>query len=507
MFVLLSLVWLAPAPVESLPAPAPTAAPVDTPELEEREAPEYEDPVDRALQVVPGGLTAEQAAARAGAVAPSVDVKQADVDIAKASVDRAVYSAVPTLNLSASYTRLSPLTIRFGSGALVGAANPGLLGVGACPGGEGQCIVDSTGAPVGAASFRIPVFLNQWSTNAQLTVPISDYALRLAKGLSAAKLSRKAAENLAAAERLKVEADARLAYYQWVRSVASLAVAEDAVARAEQRATDARAQFDAGAIARADVLRIETLVANAQNAVLQAKAMLEFSATTLATQMGEDTAKYQVGEDVLADRPRADLGEVDALVDEAKHKRLELKAIGQSARSLRDGAKAERSGYFPRLDAFGEAVYANPNQRIFPAQNKWRGTWAVGVRITYSINNPLITSARVRELKAQQRSIAAQVEQLERGLRLEVTSAYLDLQRAESALSAAKKGKEASEAAYVATSALFRVGKATATELVVAEADRVNARLQDVNARVDLRVAETRLRFATGNMPRARQGK
>ena len=88
--------------------------------------------------------------------------------------------------------------------------------------------------------------------------------------------------------------------------------------------------------------------------------------------------------------------------------------------------------------------------------------------------------------------------------KLEVTAAYLARERAFAALGAARKARESSEAAYRATSALFRVGKATATELVVAEAGRVNARLEDVNARVDLRVAETRLRYALGITPPAR---
>ncbi|HET6585691.1 MAG TPA: TolC family protein [Nannocystaceae bacterium] len=501
MFAMLTLLWLAPAPVGPV-APAPTTEP--PPEFETRDAPEYEDPVAKALAVVPGGLTAEQAAVRAGRTAPSVESKLADADVAQARVDQTTYAAIPTLNATASYTRLSPLTINFGSGALVGAMNAGPLGIGACPGGTGQCVVDAMGVPVGAASFKIPVFLNQWSLGASLIVPISDYALRVTRGLQAARQNKKSAELLVEAERLKVETDARLAYYQWVRAIASVAVAEDALVRAQARVTDAKASFNAGVLAKADLLRIETLVANAENTVLQAKAMLQYSEAALETAMGEEGKSYRIGEDVLGDVSPGERGDVDDHVDEATRNRYEMKALGQSTQALRNAAKAERSGYFPRFDLFGDAVYANPNQRIFPQQQKWRGTWAVGARISYSINGPLVARGRVKELKAQRRNVDAQIETLRRALKLEVTSAYFDRERAFAALGAARKAREASEESYRATSALFRVGKATATELVVAEADRVNARLQDVNARVDLRVAETRLRYATGNMPRAR---
>ena len=499
MFALSTLLLLA-APAGPV-APEPTT---ETPEFQTRDTPQFEDPVAHALAVVPGGLTAEQAAVRAGRDAPTVESKLADVDATKALFDLTVSRALPMLSASASYTRLSPLTINFGSGALVGAVNAGPLGVGPCPGGTGECVLDAGGSPVGAAQFNIPVFLNQWSTQASLVVPISDYALRVVRGLDAAKENRKSAELLAQAERLKVETDARLDYYQWVRSVATLAVAEDARKQAEAAAKDARASFAAGVLPRADLLRIEALVANAENAVLQSKAYLEYYEAALATVMGTDKAGFQIGEDVLGDVPQQDFGEIPGLVDQAMQNRLEVKALGHSDKALRDAAKAERSGFFPRLDLYGDAVYANPNQRIFPATDKWRGTWSVGARISYTLGAPMSARALVKELKAKRRGVGAQLAMMRRALKLEVTGAYLARDRAFAALGAARKAREASEAAYVATSALFRVGKATATELVVAEAGLVNARLEDVNARVEIRVAETRLRYATGNMPPAR---
>ncbi len=501
MIAMWTLLWLAPAPAGPV-APEPTTT--EPPVIETRDAPEFEDPVATALAVVPGGLTAEQAAARAGKAAPTVESKLADVDIAKARFDQVVAASLPSLGVSGSYTRLSPLTIRFGSGALVGAANPGPLGVGPCPEGTGQCVVDSQGTPVGAAAFNIPVFLNQWNAQAALVVPISDYALRVVRGLDAAKQNRKAAELLARAERLKVETDARLAYYDWVRAAATLAVAKDALEQSTATAKDARASFSAGVLARADLLRIETLVANAENAVLQATAYLEYYEAALATIMGTDEAGFSIGEDVLAEPKHTDYGEVAEMVDEAMRNRLEVKALVQSDEALANATKAERSGYYPRFDLFGDATYANPNQRIFPPQQKWRGTWAVGARISYNIGAPFFARARVKELKAQRRGLGGQLESLRRGLKLEVTGAHLARERAFSALGAARKARESSEAAYRATTALFRVGKATATELVVAEAGRVNARLEDVSARVDLRVAETRLRYAMGIMPPAR---
>jgi outer membrane protein len=43
------------------------------------------------------------------------------------------------------------------------------------------------------------------------------------------------------------------------------------------------------------------------------------------------------------------------------------------------GIRVTRAAYYPRLDAFAEATYANPNQRFFPLAAVWRASWSAGV--------------------------------------------------------------------------------------------------------------------------------
>jgi outer membrane protein TolC len=46
--------------------------------------------------------------------------------------------------------------------------------------------------------------------------------------------------------------------------------------------------------------------------------------------------------------------------------------------------------------------------------------------------------------------------------------------------------------------AQFRAGKASVTDLISAQSAQVNAQLQFVNAHIDLRVAESKIVYATG---------
>src|SRR5690606_3758747 len=144
------------------------------------------------LAPVPGGLTAEVVAERSLASSHTVRARLAELDAARARLDQTTAQFFPRLTLRASYTRLSPVSAELG-GALVGAGNPGLLSTGPCPGGGGgDCVLDAAGQPVGAAEFAIESFEDNYALTAQLSVPISDYILRLSSAAAGAAANRKA---------------------------------------------------------------------------------------------------------------------------------------------------------------------------------------------------------------------------------------------------------------------------------------------------------------------------
>ncbi len=451
------------------------------------------------IPVSPHGLTSDDVAEKAVASAPSIDSKGADVELAEARVDKVFNSFVPSVTLTAGYTRLSDVDVQFGSGALVGAANPGLLGLGMCPDGSGaQCVVDSAGAPVGAAAFDIPQVLNQFSLQAKVSVPISDYVLRTFRGLKAAKRSKKAAEVSEQAEGRKVEVDARIAYYDWVRTKAQVVATEETIRSTSARLEDVKLAYDAGLRTEADVKRIQALVANATSANVQARGLEELSRQQLSMLMNEPVQEWEVGEDVMTPTGSPSKMELDEAVGEAMRNRPELEALDLNDKALTDGMKTERAGYYPRLDAFGEVTYANPNQRYFPLVAEWNATWSVGLQLSYTIAGPLAARQSLRELEGQRRSLNAQEEALRRGIRMEVSQAYIDHKTARGRLELAEVSREASDAAYEVVAIQFAEGKATATDVIDAEGQRLDSFIQTYNARIDLQVAQTKLDYALG---------
>ncbi len=465
-----------------------------------REVPPPSSGAEAVLAPVPGGLTADQVAARTVAASHSVRAKLAEVDAARAKVTQTAVAFLPRLKVEARYTRLSPVNAGFGSGALVGAGNPGLLGVGPCPGGGGgQCVLDAAGQPVGAAQFSIESLEDNYALTASLGIPISDYITRLSSATSGAEAGQRAAKLAHRAERLKVQSDARTLFYTWVLARGQVAVAGKSLERVRARRKDAEAAFTLGAISKADLMRLEALVANTELTRKETEVFEKISAERLAILMGAGTKPPSApGEDVMRPPTRSASGSMDQLVAEALSKRLELQALAATRQAVSDGASAASAGRWPRLDAFGELTYANPNQRYFPPSRRWDATWAVGLSASWTINELFGGAAAAEELDASARGIEAQRRALSDGIRQEVMAAYLEREKARVAVSTSKRAVVAAEEGYRVATDLYRVGRATTTELIEAESDLFAARLGELNANIGLHIAEARLWHAAG---------
>jgi len=506
-WVLPATAWAQPAPPPAPPEPTPepTPAPAAPPAavVAELEAAPKVDEAAQVLAPVAGGLTAESVGQRTVANSHTVRAKLAELDAARAKLDETTAQFFPRLTAKASYTRLSKVDSSLG-GALVGAANAGPLGVGPCPGNPAaQCVLDSGGVPVGAASFSFPSLQNVYSLNATLTVPISDYVLRLSNAAAGASANRRSAELAVKAEKLKVRTDAEALFYDWLRAKARVAIAEKSLERTRARVKDAKPAYQLGVITKADLMRLEALATSTEQVLLEAETFRDLAERQLGIVMGDKKAPhYQVGEDVSRPLPPIQ-GDLESLTNEALTKRTELQALSEGGRATRLAAKALKVGSYPRLDAFGDLTYANPNQRYFPQEDKWRSSWSVGVAATWNVTDIFITGSQAESLDATARSIDSQRNALSDGIRQEVAAYYLGRQKSEGALKSARRGVAAAEEAYRVAVDLYRVGKATTTEVIESETDLLGARLSEVNARLELRINEVRLRHAVGrDVPR-----
>jgi len=496
---------LSQTPADNPAGPTPSQADDDSaqPGLELQQVPEIQLDAAQALEVKPGGLTADAVAKRAVKTSPTVRARQAEIDAAQAKVDDAVAKFIPRLTLKASYNRLSEVNNAL-EGFLVGTGEESdVIVIGDCPerlrNSYAQCPVTLGGTPLGANAAEFPSLVDNYALNASLALPISDYVLRLSSSIAGAQENRRAAELTKQAEILKVESDARVAYYNWLRTVAGGAVARSSLQRVKALLADARAAFEVGTVTKADVLRLEATVAGTELAIAETDTLRRLSEEQLAIYMDEPVKSYQVGESAMVDAANVAVPkDLNKLIANAYQQRLELQSLEAARESLQEGSHAAAIGQWPRLDAVGDLTYSNPNQRYFPQKEEWNATWMVGVALSWNVNDALSGNAQAAELEATRAKLEADRDSLQRGIKLEVTSAYLDVKKARVAIETSVRASAAAKEAYRVARDLYQVGRSTTTDLISAESELVAASIKEIDAALDYRVAKVKLAHAIG---------
>lgn len=454
--VVVALAIAAATPVYAQPAqPAPAA-----------EASSFEKELDALF--ASGGLTADQAASRAVKASPDVRARVAEIDIAIAQAEQAELVRVPRVGLSASYTRLSPI-------------DPVLL----------------TPDPNGP---KFEFSENSYATQATLGIALSDYVLRYPKLIEAARLGTEAARLGKRTSEVDAAQDARIAYYEWVRARLQILIARRQLAQVRATLGQVRALAEAQRVSRADLMRVESQEAQAEQVLDQLENLGQLREEQLRLIIGAPAGEsLAIGEDIRRGLTAPSPAGLDDLMTTATKQRLEFRTFDVGIRAKQKQREAEHAGQLPRLHAFAATDYARPNQRVFPQVDEFRLTWQAGLSLTWTLNDTLITRANDRRFAAEIAELRANRESLERGTRIAVLAAQQAVHIAQRALATSQKGLAAAEEGYRVRQALLAAQRATAVELVDAETELTRARIAALNARVDLRVALTQLQHALGN--------
>lgn len=102
-----------------------------------------------------------------------------------------------------------------------------------------------------------------------------------------------------------------------------------------------------------------------------------------------------------------------------------------AAADLRKQAAAKsvavvRGSRYPVVSIGANAYYSNPNPRVFPPTATFKGTWDIGVGLSYNLTNLYTSKFQVQEAKANMLQAGLAQNQLHDAAMLEINSAYLE---------------------------------------------------------------------------------
>jgi outer membrane protein TolC len=452
------------------------------------------------LSAQPGGITAEQVAARAERTSFSAKAYEEALRGTAARVDEAYAAFLPRLSGIAKYTRLSNFTPPnlFGTGT--GGGN-NTVGTTLPPGLITQQELQQPGALVSVQTpnFSIPFFvLDNWLLQATLTIPISDYFLRIDQNYTAATRSQDAARWDVVSAKTSAAANGRLAFYNWLNYRGAVVVAVQALNDQKTHVRDARNQFAVGNASKADVLLAETKMAQAELGLERAKNLAELWEEQVRVAIHADDAEVLVPGEDLSASIGAWQGNTSQMITEALSARPEIKSAEANAEAARKQAEAAAAGRWPVLSAFGDGILGNPNPRQIPPSNVWFGTWDVGAQLTWSPNDILLANGQVNDNRARAAQIIANKGVTADGIAVEVTQDFEAVREADFSVQSSTRELASAEEGYRVQRELFNNGRGTSTTLADAEQNLTQARYDLLNAKVAARTSRVRLDHALG---------
>ena len=255
---------------------------------------------------------------------------------------------------------------------------------------------------------------------------------------------------------------------------------------------------ESGLATVADVYRAETQVAQAEVNLTRSRGELEKARGQLAAAVGlpvNQALKVQTVSELPQVRELTD--SVNDMLERARSARPDLVAAEAQARGARATAEAASKARWPTVEISGVA-----GQTAFLNQANRDQPTATNYSLGLNLRIPIFTGFRDKYATAQALALAQQAEAsrdtLYRQTELDVWQAYYDVQTAASGVGSTEAQVRSAEQTAQATLARYQAGFGSILDLITAQQDESNARVQRIQSYLDWYTALARLHFSTG---------
>lgn len=409
-------------------------------------------------------LTAAQQQARAAA--PRLMVLSAQRDGAAAAAARAQAERKPDVTLSAGYSRLSS--------------------------------IDELRLPLpGGPRTLFPDLPNQVRSRVEGSEVLLSGGRVTAQIEAANALASALGHDTRAAER-DLDLEVAGAFWALVTAQERARVVGEALKMYEADLIDVRNRNRFGLAARNEILALEVERDRAELKKIEAEGGVALAEADLARLLGGGPGTTIVPEAAL-DAAAGDLPALDDLLARARSARPERGALAQRVEAAEQQARSERARRRPQLVALAGFDYGNPNRRLMPQTDNWRGSWDLSLNLALD----LCDGGRSRLAETQRRTEAAalraQLAEFDSRLQLEVTARRIELRTARAAIPVSDRKLESARENRRVVSDRYREGLVPASELIDAEVSLLSAGLERTQALATVQLAEARLIRAVGD--------
>jgi len=411
-------------------------------------------------------LTIEQCLALGLERDPGLHATRMEAERASGGLKEARVNLFPKLSVSGTYRRLS---------------NEGASTISVPPGNS-----VTLGEPI----------LNNYSLQTDLEYPVFN-GFRVQATLAALQKQTEAAKAQVAHKKAATTLDIVTAFWKAVEADRRIAVIEKNLELVEahlQHVTELRAR---GVATQEDVLQTRMRLSETQLMRIEALSSRDLAHYRLALAIGVPDME-EITLQPEFEKSSVPKGDLTALIARALGNRNDLFAAQRRIEAAVELQRQAEAAYYPQIIVTGNYSLARPNSRIFPPDDSWDDSWAVGITARIGLSDIAAAPAKTAQARAREAEARDQATQLEDGIRLSVTRAYYNVQTAVKSLDVAETMIAQATESLKVTEEKFKNGIAKSTDVLSAQLSLLNAEMEYTNRRIDRELAVAALAMATG---------
>jgi outer membrane protein len=341
-----------------------------------------------------------------------------------------------------------------------------------------------------------PSILNNYYFRLSLQQPLFT-GFRLSSLKNAAELNRHASEEDFEKEKNEAALTIHTAFWNLYKAEQIKLIIDENLLAISKHIEDTRNFISQGLATQNDLLKLELQSSNTKLQQIDAENNIKLARMALNKAIGlpldnpteTDAAVTDISTEIL---------DLPSLLKEAKNTRNELKAFQLRIEASEYNVDAAKSSWYPSVYASGNYYYSNPNQRYQPPQEKFYGTWDVGLSLSWDIWNWGSTSSQTVQAEENVRQLKLSSAQIQDAIELEVNQNYLNLNYIKQKLDVTKQAIEQAKENYRMTQEKYNQQLASSTDLIDAETLWKQAEINNTTALVDYQIAKMKLFKSAG---------
>ncbi len=435
------------------------------------------------------------------ALEKSSDVKTAEEELisANSQVDAGYGSALPSIDLDATVTRIFGLD----DVKTVSPATDAL--------GQTQSNLNDGSEPSpydNTLAGALDGFANQmakqgyrWQSSVGLTATQILYAQgKVGTGIEIAKAYKHVKEVNLENTKANVRYNVENAFDQLIYLDSAITILYESKAMLQENLNFVEQSLKSGMGTELDLIRVQLSMDQLTSKINNTEKSRVLARNALLNTMGLDWETDVEFKGDLRD-PAAGYAFPDTSMSNVKKRRKELAMLESTEEMLSKNVSIEQGGYKPTIVLLGGLKYSNNKNHFYQWDapdwdeniNKY-----VALNLTLNLFNGMKTKEAVVQAKSDLRATQIKKETAERGFRVQIESCVNTLEDANAQIEIAKRQIELAQKNYDLTNDAYKLGRETQLNLLSAENSLRTAKLDYMSAIVDWNKAYNALLQATG---------